>query len=62
MSYGTIQTEYVPVFHQQPQYAQDPETGEGPKADILFNDHTIRAAFVRKVFVMVGIMVSRGLW
>lgn len=54
---GGGQYQSVPVFHggANPNYA---ENGEGPKMDIHFNDQTIRAAFVRKVFIMVGVMVS----
>ncbi|CAD5225560.1 unnamed protein product [Bursaphelenchus okinawaensis] len=49
------QYQSVPVFHNNPNYA---EQGEGPKMDMHFNDQTIRAAFVRKVFILVGIMLG----
>lgn len=42
-------------YHSQPGYA---ENGEDPKYGIGFNDASIRAGFVRKVFAMVTIMVS----
>ncbi|CAD5231016.1 unnamed protein product [Bursaphelenchus xylophilus] len=53
--YAGGQYQSVPVFSHNPNYA---ESGEGPKMDVNFNDQTIRAAFVRKVFVMVGIMLA----
>lgn len=41
-------------YNNQPGYA---EAGEAPKASMSFNDASIRAAFVRKVFFLVTIMV-----
>ncbi|KAI6220881.1 hypothetical protein M3Y99_01584300 [Aphelenchoides fujianensis] len=44
-------------YHSVPAYnnGADPESG---KYDIQFSDATIRAAFVRKVFTLVGIMLG----
>ncbi|KAI6220940.1 hypothetical protein M3Y99_01576900 [Aphelenchoides fujianensis] len=44
-------------YHSVPAYNNgvDPESG---KYDIQFSDATIRAAFVRKVFTLVGIMLG----
>jgi len=42
------------AFQGNPNYA---ETGQ-PKVDINFDDRTIRAAFVRKVFVLVSVMLA----
>uniref|UniRef100_A0AC34G418 Fas apoptotic inhibitory molecule 2 n=1 Tax=Panagrolaimus sp. ES5 TaxID=591445 RepID=A0AC34G418_9BILA len=42
-------------YNNQPGYA---EAGEAPKASMSFNDASIRAAFVRKVFFLVTIMLG----
>jgi len=42
-----------PAFSGDPHYA---ENGQ-PKVDVNFNDQTIRAAFIRKVFTMVAVML-----
>ncbi|KAI6199311.1 hypothetical protein M3Y96_00613400 [Aphelenchoides besseyi] len=44
------------TYQSVPAFGDDPESG--PKVDVNFNDQTIRAAFVRKVFILVGIMLS----
>jgi hypothetical protein len=41
-------------YGSNPQYA---ETGGMPKANLGFDDQTIRSAFVRKVFSLVAVMV-----
>lgn len=46
----------VPAFQQgNPGYM---ESGDGPKTDVNFDDRSIRAGFIRKVFSLVCIMVS----
>ena len=42
-------------YHAQPQNA---EGGYDPKYGMQFSDASIRAGFIRKVFIMVTIMVS----
>jgi len=44
----------VPQYHNEPNYAE----GGIPKSDINFTNASIRAAFIRKVFFMVSVMVS----
>jgi len=43
------------TYNAQPGYA---EAGEAPKASMSFNDASIRAAFVRKVFFLVTVMLG----
>ena len=42
-------------YHSQPQNA---EGGYDPKYGMQFSDASIRAGFIRKVFILVTIMVS----
>lgn len=48
------QQQQQPAFNSDPSYA---ENGQ-PKVDINFNDQTIRAAFIRKVFTLVTVMLA----
>lgn len=51
-AYGWNQQQQNP----QPAFNSDPESGI-PKASINFNDQTIRAGFIRKVFTLVTVML-----
>lgn len=46
----------VPAFQGgNPGYMED---GSGPKMDLNFNDQSIRAGFIRKVFILVTLMLA----
>jgi len=56
---GSAQGQY-PNEGPSPQYGQSPHYAEGgvPKNEMGFSDVTIRANFVRKVFIMVTVMLG----
>lgn len=59
--YNPYQTGWnVPGSQPQPNFSSGSHYAEGgvPKSEIGFSNITIRAAFIRKVFFMVTIMVS----
>lgn len=63
VSAGTVEVKILSGFRPPPPMHPGSdayvESGGGvPKSDFGFDSNTIRAAFIRKVFILVGIMVS----